>query len=91
VAVDYLGTLSLKHVETREAALLAHFTEELSKCPSVRRSGAQRYRCGVVVDASRLRCRAGILMTHPVMNATPVKATTAIANSTRIATISPRT
>ncbi|REN08394.1 aminotransferase class V-fold PLP-dependent enzyme, partial [Mycobacterium tuberculosis] len=36
VAVDYLESLGLEHVEAREGELLAHFTEELNKIDGLR-------------------------------------------------------
>jgi cysteine desulfurase/selenocysteine lyase len=90
VAVDYLESLGLAHVEAREAELLAHFTEELNKIEGLRIFGTAAGKAAVVsfliegahahdlatlLDLEGIAIRSGQHCAHPLLQYYGVAAT----------------
>jgi cysteine desulfurase/selenocysteine lyase len=90
VAVDYLESLGLAHVEAREAELLAHFTEELQKIDGLRIfgtapdkaavvsflvEGAHAHDLATLLDLEGVAIRSGQHCAHPLLQYYGVAAT----------------
>lgn len=89
-AADYLTTLGLDQVQAREAELLAHFSEELSKVDGLRLIGTARDKAAVVsflidgahahdlatlLDLEGVAVRSGQHCAHPLLQFYGVAAT----------------
>lgn len=90
VAVDYLESLGLDHVETRETELLAHFNEELGKIDGLRIfgttpdkaavvsfliEGAHSHDLATLLDLEGVAVRSGQHCAHPLLQYYGVAAT----------------
>lgn len=89
-AVDYLDALGMDHVEAREAALLAHLTEELDKVEGLRIfgrapekaavvsflvEGAHAHDLATLLDLEGVAVRSGQHCAHPLLQFFGVAAT----------------
>ncbi|MFL6593674.1 MAG: cysteine desulfurase [Luteimonas sp.] len=89
-AVDYLGALGMDNVAEREAALLAHLTEEMAKVEGLRIFGTAKDKAAVVsflvegahahdlatlLDLEGVAVRSGHHCAHPLMHFFEVPAT----------------
>lgn len=89
-AVDYLDTLGMAHVEAREAALLAHATEELERIEGLRIfgrapdkaavisfliEGAHAHDLATLLDLEGVAVRSGQHCAHPLLQFYGVAAT----------------
>lgn len=89
-AVDYLQTIGMDNIAAREAGLLAHFDEEMTKVPGIRLIGTAPHKAAVIsflvegahahdlatlLDLEGVAIRSGQHCAHPLLQSYGVGAT----------------